>query len=70
MTEESTVIHSRIPTAQDDFIERMVKTPEFDSKTHVVKFALHELQEKIEGKDAGCYPPRLPYKDREEYNEA
>jgi len=49
MTEESTVIHSRIPTAQDEFIERMVKTPEFDSKTHVVKFALHELQEKIEG---------------------
>lgn len=49
MTEESTVIHSRIPTTQDEFIERMVQTPEFDSKTHVVKFALTELQVKIEG---------------------
>ena len=50
MTEETTVIHNRIPIDQDEFIERMVQTPEFDSKTHVVKFALTNLQIEIEGK--------------------
>ena len=49
MTDETTVIHNRIPIEQYEFIERMKGTPEFDSKTHVVKFALHKLQKEIEG---------------------
>ena len=49
MTEETTVIHNRIPIAQYEFIDRMVDTPEFDSKTHVVKYALHQLQIAKEG---------------------
>ena len=46
---KSTIIHNRIPVTQDEFINRMADTPEFDSKTHVVKYALYELQRKIEG---------------------
>ena len=49
-TDETTVIHPRIPVTQYEFIERMVETPEFDSKAHVVKFALYQLQIAKEGK--------------------
>lgn len=48
-TDETTVIHPRIPVSQYEFIERMVETPEFDSKAHVVKYALHQLQIEKEG---------------------
>ena len=47
MTEETTVIHNRIPVELDDFIEELSKEPEFHNKTHVVIYALQQLKDKV-----------------------
>jgi len=49
MTEETTVIHNRIPVELDNFIEELSKEPEFHNKTHVVIFAIRKLKNEIEG---------------------
>ena len=49
MTEETTVIHNRIPVELDDFIEEMAKKPEYHNKTHVVIYALQQLKDKVKG---------------------
>ena len=49
MTEETTVIHNRIPVELDNFIEELSKEPEFHNKTHVVIYALQQLKDKVKG---------------------
>ena len=49
MTEETTVIHNRIPVELDNFIEELSKEPEFHNKTHVVIFAIRKLKNEING---------------------
>ena len=50
MTEETTVIHNRIPLELDEFIENTAKNiPEFYNKTHVVIYAIQQLKETLAG---------------------
>ena len=49
MTEETTVIHNRIPVELDNFIEELSKEPEFYNKTHVVIYAIQRLKDEVKG---------------------
>jgi len=66
MTEETKVIHTRLPKDLRSFVEKMAKTTEYHNGAHVVLVALQKLKEYHD--EVGSYPKGLSYNDRIEYN--